>query len=92
MHGIVFVRRSRGLIGRLVVDPLHRRVRRYFIKAFLQSDARLGTKGLRYNPESLIAGDDELIRYFDWLASVRGSAARQRDLAGHPLAGGARWH
>jgi phenylpropionate dioxygenase-like ring-hydroxylating dioxygenase large terminal subunit len=75
VHGIVFVRRSRGPIGRLVVDPLHRRVRRYFIKAFLQSDARLGTKGLRYNPESLIAGDGELIRYFDWLASVRGPVA-----------------
>jgi phenylpropionate dioxygenase-like ring-hydroxylating dioxygenase large terminal subunit len=72
VHGIVFVRRSRGLAGRLLFDPLHARVRRYFIKAFLQSDARLGTKGLRYNPERLIAGDGELIRYFDWLASVPG--------------------
>jgi len=70
VHGIVFVRRSRGLVGRLLVDPLHARVRRYFIKAFLQSDTRLGTKGLHYNPDRLIAGDCELIRYFDWLASV----------------------
>ena len=74
VHGIVFVCKSRGAIGRLLVDPLHRRVRRYFIKAFLQSDARLGTKGLSYNPQSLIEGDGELIRYFDWLASVPGPA------------------
>jgi len=74
VHGIVFVRRSRRLAGRVLVDPLHSRVRRYFIKAFLRSDARLGTKGLRYNPQRLIAGDCELIRYFDWLASIPGSA------------------
>ena len=55
-------------------DPLHARVRRYFIKAFLQSDAQLGAKGLHYNPDGLIAGDGELIRYFDWLASVPGPA------------------
>jgi phenylpropionate dioxygenase-like ring-hydroxylating dioxygenase large terminal subunit len=72
VHGIVFVRRSRGRLRRLLIDPLHVRVRRYFIKAFLQSDARLGTKGLCYNASSLLEGDAELIRYFDWLSSVPG--------------------
>ncbi len=77
VHGIVFVRRSRAPAGRLLFDPLHAAVRRYFIKAFLQSDARLGTKGLRYSPERLLEGDDELIRYFDWLASIPGPAASE---------------
>jgi aminopyrrolnitrin oxygenase len=75
VHGIVFVRHSRSALGRLLFDPLHVRVRRYFIKAFLQSDAKLGTKGLRYNPDGLLDGDAELIRYFEWLASVPGAAA-----------------
>lgn len=70
VHGLVFVRRSRSMLGQFFFDPLHARVRRYFIKAFLQSDAKLGTKGLHYNPDGLIDGDGELIRYFDWLASV----------------------
>ncbi len=74
VHGLVFVRRSRGLWGRLLFDPLHARVRRYFIKEFMRLDARLAIKGLRYDPLRLIAGDDELIRYFLWLASVPGPA------------------
>jgi aminopyrrolnitrin oxygenase len=69
VHGIVFVPRRRGHTGRLL-DPLHACIRRYFIKAFLQSDARLGVEGLRYNPGSLQQGDEELARYFAWLASV----------------------
>ncbi len=68
VHVLVFVRRHRGLLGRCLVDPLRARVRRYFIKEFLQSDARLAAKGLRYNPAGLRDGDEELIRYFDWLA------------------------
>ena len=74
VHGIVFVRRHRRLIGRCLVDPLHVRVRRYFIKEFLQSDVRLGTKGLRYNPAALLDRDQELVRYFDWLACLPGPA------------------
>jgi phenylpropionate dioxygenase-like ring-hydroxylating dioxygenase large terminal subunit len=70
VHGIVFVKRRTSQLGRWLVDPLHVRIRRYFIKEFLQSDARLGTKGLRYNPAGLLEGDEELIRYFTWLASV----------------------
>jgi phenylpropionate dioxygenase-like ring-hydroxylating dioxygenase large terminal subunit len=70
VHGLVFVRRSRDPVRRLLFDPLHAAVRRYFIRAFLQSDARLATRGLRYHPEGLLDCDGELIRYFDWLASV----------------------
>jgi len=74
VHCIVFVRRSRGLARRLLFDPLHARVRRYFIKGFLRSDTRLGTKGFHYNPDRLIASDGELKGYFDWLASLPGPA------------------
>jgi len=70
VHGMVFVRRRHNRIARWLLDPLHARIRRYFIRAFLESDAKLGTKGLSYNPGSLLEGDEELIRYFDWLASV----------------------
>jgi phenylpropionate dioxygenase-like ring-hydroxylating dioxygenase large terminal subunit len=68
VHGLVFVRRHRRLLGRWLVDPLRVRIRRYFIKEFLQSDVRLGAKGLSYNPAGLLEQDEELIRYFDWLA------------------------
>ena len=73
VRGIVFVRRRKSALGRWLLDPLHVRIRRYFIKEFLQSDARLGTKGLRYNPAGLLEGDEELISYFTWLASVPGN-------------------
>ena len=73
VHGIVFIRRRKSRLGRWLLDPVHVRIRRYFIKEFLQSDAKLGTKGLRYNPTSLLEGDEELIRYFTWLASVPGN-------------------
>jgi nitrite reductase/ring-hydroxylating ferredoxin subunit len=73
VHGIVFVPRQKSSIGRRIFDPLHARIRRYFIKEFLQSDARLGTKGLSYNPSSLLDADEELIKYFTWLASVPGN-------------------
>ena len=76
VRGIVFVRRRKSLLGRWLLDPLHARIRRYFIRGFLQSDTRLGAKGLRYNPAGLQDGDEELVRYFTWLASVpRNSAA-----------------
>jgi phenylpropionate dioxygenase-like ring-hydroxylating dioxygenase large terminal subunit len=73
VHAIVFVRHRQSRLGRWLLDPIHARIRRYFIKEFLQSDTRLGTKGLRYNPTSLLAGDEELIDYFAWLASVPGN-------------------
>ncbi len=70
VQSIVFVPRRQGRLGRLLLDPIHVRIRRYFVKAFLQSDAKLGTKGLHYNPAGLLECDEELIRYFTWLASL----------------------
>jgi hypothetical protein len=81
VHGMVFVRRRKNRILRWLLDPWHARIRRYFIKAFLESDARMGTKGLSYNPGGLLEGDDELVRYFAWLASVPGNAGTACGLA-----------
>ncbi len=66
---IVFVPRSRRLLGRMLLDPLHRWTRRYFIQKFLGSDAsRLD--GACYNPHGLIAEDHDLAEYFRWLSIV----------------------
>jgi hypothetical protein len=70
VRGTVFVPRSRGLLGQWLVDPLHLRLRRYFIKEFLRPDAELAARGLRYQPGSLLPADEELARYFQWLVSV----------------------
>lgn len=77
VRGLVFVPRSQGRLGQMLFDPIHVRIRRQFIKAFLQSDARLGTKGLTYNPAGLFECDRELIHYFDWLASLPGTSAEK---------------
>ena len=73
VRGIVFARRSRSTLGRWLVDPLHLRLRRRFIKEFLRPDAELAARGLRYDPARLLPCDVELARYFDWLASVTGT-------------------
>jgi phenylpropionate dioxygenase-like ring-hydroxylating dioxygenase large terminal subunit len=66
---VVFVPRSRGLLGRMLKDPLQRWIRRTMIRRFLASDAgRLN--GARYNPHSLIDADRDLANYFRWLAIV----------------------
>ncbi len=65
----VFAKRSRNAINRMLFDPLHLMIRRNFIREFTASDAaRLS--GVRYNPATLIEGDEELKAYFDWLAPV----------------------
>ncbi|MBY0521963.1 MAG: Rieske 2Fe-2S domain-containing protein [Gemmataceae bacterium] len=74
VRGIVFVRRSRNAIGRQLIDPIHLRVRRFFIKEFLRPDAELATRGLLYRPESLLACDEEMARYFAWLAKASANA------------------
>lgn len=66
---IVFVRRSRWALGRILRDPLHGAIRRQFIKRFLSADAaRL--EGVRFNPQGLIPFDRDLADYFRWLAVV----------------------
>ena len=68
---IVFVKRSKNPVGRILGDQLNTAVRRYFIKKFLTADA-IRLNGVRYNPKSLIEADREMIEYFRWLAIVAG--------------------
>lgn len=64
---IVFVPKSRSIVGRATLDPLHALVRRMFIKAFLSEDARR-LNGTPYQTRGLIAEDRYLAEYFAWLA------------------------
>jgi phenylpropionate dioxygenase-like ring-hydroxylating dioxygenase large terminal subunit len=66
---IVFVPRSAGPLGRILVDPFNRCLRRLFIMRFLSADApRLN--GLCYNPHGLIDADRHMAEYLHWLAAV----------------------
>lgn len=85
---IVFGRRSTNPLGRVLLDPLRLRLRRWFLRGFLRSDTAL-LNGLRYNPHGLIDADRELAAYLDWLAAaahgkVGPSAASQFLDAGQP--------
>lgn len=80
VRGVVFLPRSRSTLARWLIDSLHLRVRRYFIKEFLRPDAELATRGLLYRPERLLACDAELDDYFTWLACA---SAEARSAAGH---------
>lgn len=66
---IVFVPRSRSLLGRIAFDPLHAFVRRMFIRAFLSEDARR-LNGTPYQTQGLIPEDRHLAEYFTWLANA----------------------
>jgi nitrite reductase/ring-hydroxylating ferredoxin subunit len=61
----IFVRRRPG--PRAVLDPLDVRVRRHFIRAFLEPDAQL-LDGARYRPERLVEADRLMAEYLAWLA------------------------
>ncbi len=63
---IVWVPRSKGFVGRALIDPVDARIRRSFIRAFMKSDADRGA-GIQYNPAGLIDADKELAHYFEWL-------------------------
>jgi hypothetical protein len=43
-------------------------VRRHFVKEFLRADADLAARGFRYRPGTLLSCDEDLARYFAWLA------------------------
>jgi aminopyrrolnitrin oxygenase len=66
---VVFVRRSRRLLGRVLLDPGRLWIRRLFIKRFLEADRAL-LQGIRYSPNGLTSVDAELAAYLRWLASV----------------------
>jgi nitrite reductase/ring-hydroxylating ferredoxin subunit len=70
----VAVRRSRGPLGRSLWDPVNARVRRFFIRKFLEPDVARSA-GTRYNPHRLIPADRCLADYFAWLRALHGAAA-----------------
>ncbi len=63
---VVFVRKSQTLLGRQLLDYANARIRRYFIKAFLEADFHLLSM-LRYNSNRFIGCDRELGEYLHWL-------------------------
>ena len=77
---IVWVRRSKGMLGRLLLNPVDAFIRRSFIRAFMLSDAER-SPGARYNPGALIEADRELADYFDWLKGLAGTSSPREDVA-----------
>lgn len=67
IRNIVWAARRQG-IGKLL-DPLDVAIRRWFIRSFVQSD-RERSRGVRYNPGSLIDADSVLAGYFRWLGNT----------------------
>jgi nitrite reductase/ring-hydroxylating ferredoxin subunit len=82
VRGIVFVRRSRNVVGRWLIDPIHLRLRRFFIKEFLRPDAELAARGLLYQPRRLLACDVELASYFQWLVAATDAASQESAIRG----------
>jgi hypothetical protein len=70
-HGrvIVWIKRSKTAVGRMLFDRLNAAIRRFFIQAFLRSDLpRIA--GLRYQPGNLITADQIMADYFKWLETT----------------------
>jgi nitrite reductase/ring-hydroxylating ferredoxin subunit len=66
---IVWVRRSDGLLGRYLMDPINSWVRRWFVHGFLNADiGRMS--GMRYDRNRTIGADNCFSEYIDWLQSV----------------------
>ena len=66
-QGIVYAQRSRNLLR--VFDPLNLWVRRLFTFGYLADEARR-LHGTRYNPASLGQNDQDMIEFFQWVASL----------------------
>jgi nitrite reductase/ring-hydroxylating ferredoxin subunit len=65
----VFCRRSRSRLARAVLQPLSLAVRRMFTRGYLVDEvASLGSP--KYNPNTLIAVDREMIDYFRWVCEL----------------------
>jgi phenylpropionate dioxygenase-like ring-hydroxylating dioxygenase large terminal subunit len=67
----ISVRRSRHRWGRLLWDPINSRVRRYFVRKFLEPDIARSA-GTRFDPRRLITADQLLAQYFSWLYTLHG--------------------
>jgi nitrite reductase/ring-hydroxylating ferredoxin subunit len=66
---IVWVRRSRSVVARVLFDPPKLELRRYFIRQFLHSDLGRMT-GVRYARGRLIAADKPFADYMEWLQQI----------------------
>jgi hypothetical protein len=75
----MMARRSKARVKRLMWDPIHVTVRRYFIKKFLTADA-MRLNGVRYNPGGMIEADRDMVEYFNWLAKVANGRADDSSL------------
>jgi hypothetical protein len=65
----VFCRRSRNALARAMLQPLSLAVRRMFTRGYLVDEvASLGSP--KYNPNTLIAVDREMIDYFRWISEL----------------------
>jgi phenylpropionate dioxygenase-like ring-hydroxylating dioxygenase large terminal subunit len=64
---IIWMPRRRGILS--LLDPAEVRIRRLFVRAFMQPEART-LSGLNYNPASMTEADDELKRYATWLSGI----------------------
>jgi phenylpropionate dioxygenase-like ring-hydroxylating dioxygenase large terminal subunit len=73
IHVWVSVRRSRNSVGRIFWDPINARVRRFFIRKFLEPDIARSA-GTYCNPRRLIPADQCLADYFAWLQTLHGPA------------------
>jgi hypothetical protein len=75
---MAWIPKSATALARAAIDPLHARIRRYFIRKFIAPDTHL-LQGCSYHPRRLIAADRELAAYFTWLAGI--SAAGHNESA-----------
>ena len=66
---IVWVERSRGLLGRVLLDGANAAVRRQIVRAFFQDDLGKLT-GTAYRPERMVPSDETLAEYLDWLQNI----------------------
>ena len=66
---IAWVPQSGHAVLRGVFDGLHARVRAYFIRKFVEPDARV-SQGCTYHPRRLIAADSIMAGYLTWLAAA----------------------
>jgi len=67
-EGIVFLRRSSGFLPRLW-QPLSLWARRRLTYAFVADEVR-SLRGIHYNPQGLGRKDQEMIRFFQWIAAL----------------------
>jgi nitrite reductase/ring-hydroxylating ferredoxin subunit len=70
---LVFARRSKWLLGQLLAEPVSLWLRRLFTRGFMAGEFH-ELAGIRYNPDSLIDSDRDMIEYFRWAAALPRSA------------------